>query len=435
MMREVEVMFPFKNFLGTIRSAVNPKQSSSLVLIGGKLGTGEHAQTIYKRMAELAGGKKGKIGVITAASQPYKWDCQERGESAEGGCNDPNAKNSKTVANTHIGLFNQYGINAEWIPVDLANLEVADDKKWAQRIAAGEFSGFFFGGGKQNQYTESFYRENDEGDRVDSAMLEAIRDQFELGRLMIAGSSAGAVVQSSEIMITRGKSDRAIVEGAQEGYQPGSPTLTYIRRGGLGFFDYGIVDSHFSERGREGRAIRLAYDTGMDRVFGLDETTALVVTETNKSHAKMEVIGQSGVQILDLSKAVTNENDEGLWSIKNVQSTYLTEGDQYIPKTDRVIFHSDKMNIHKNENYRGNLKLSKDIFSSRKDAKREFINTALNLVNTYGLNTANGYARTKKVQYEVTFSQSEKTQAYFVDENDKRIISYAGLQIGIHSVD
>ncbi|WP_440897977.1 cyanophycinase [Amphibacillus sp. Q70] len=428
-------MFTFKGFFGAIRSAVNPKQSSSLVLIGGKLGTGEHAQTIYKRMAELAGGKKGKIGVITAASNPYDWDCQKRGESTEGGCNDPNAKNSKTVADTHIELFNQYGINAEWIPIDLANLEVADDKRWAQRIVEGEFSGFFFGGGKQNQYTESFYRENDQGEQVDSAVLEAIRVRFESGEAMIAGSSAGAAVQPSEIMITRGKSDHAIVEGAQEGYQPGSPTLTYIRRGGLGFFDYGIVDSHFSERGREGRSIRLASDTRIDKVFGLDETTALVVTAVNRPRAKMEVIGQNGVQILDLSKAVANKNNKGLWSIKNVQSTYLTEGDQYIPKTDRVIFHSDKINIHNKEKYRGNLSSSKDIFSSRKGVKREFINTALNLVNTYGLNTAYGYPRTKKNQYEVVFGQTEKTQAYFVDENDKRTISYTGLQIGIHLVD
>ncbi|MFA1821442.1 cyanophycinase [Virgibacillus oceani] len=425
-------MLTSTNSFGATEAATNPNQGSSLVLIGGKLGIGEHAQKIYKKIVELAGGKEGKIGVITSARTPYDWDCEKKGDSTDGGCNDPKAGNSKTVANNYIELLNKYGIHAEWIPVDLANVEIADNEKWAHRIAKGEFSGFFFGGGKQYQYIESFYRENDEGESTDSVVLEAIRDQFTSAGTMIAGTSAGAAVQSLDDMIIGGSSDRAIVEGAQKDYQSDSSVLTYIEEGGFGFFNYGIVDSHFSERGREGRAIRLASDTGNDMVFGLDETTALVVTDAHKPQAMMEIIGKSGVQILDLSQAITEEDDQGLWAIENVQGTYLTEGDRYIPQTDKVIFHSNKENISNKEDLSGNLILSKDIFSSAKRVKNEFINTACHLVDTFKLDMAYGYTRTSVPQYEVVFSKSEHTQAHFVNEDGKRKISYTGLQIDLH---
>src|SRR5699024_5134278 len=92
-----------------------------------------------------------------SANEPYDWDCKENGTSTEGGCNDPNAKNSKMAANRYINRFKQYGLHAEWIPVDMGNRMFACDKKIAQRIAEGEFSGFFFGGGKQTYHTVAIY--------------------------------------------------------------------------------------------------------------------------------------------------------------------------------------------------------------------------------------------------------------------------------------
>ena len=186
----------------------------------------------------------------------------------------------------------------------------------ANRILNGEYSGFFFGGGKQDQYTKVFYRRNKTGKRSRSAILQAILKQFASGKLMIAGTSAGAVVQSSDVMIVRGKSNRGIVEGAREGCEYDRSTLQYISGGGFGLFEYGIIDSHFSERGREGRSIRLASDTGTNMIFGIDEATALVVTQAHSPIARMKVIGQNGVQIFDLSKVVTKINDQRLWSIK-----------------------------------------------------------------------------------------------------------------------
>lgn len=44
-----------------------------------------------------------------------------------------------------------------------------------------------------------------------------------------------------------------------------------------GFFNYGLLDTHFSERGRQGRIVRLADHTQVPFAFGVDENTALLV--------------------------------------------------------------------------------------------------------------------------------------------------------------
>ncbi|PYZ95510.1 hypothetical protein CR205_18430 [Alteribacter lacisalsi] len=310
-------------------------KGSDLVLIGGALGSSEGAEEIYEEMVTRAGGEDGKIGVITASSYPYDWDCEEYGDSTDGGCNDPDVSNSKMNANYYINSFEEFGIEAEWIPADLANTDVADDAEWADRISSGEFTGFFLGGGDQSRYIDTFVR-GDEWN--DSAVLGAIRDLFESGNAMIAGSSAGAAVQASEYMITGGDSYRGITDGSVEGYHSDGSVLGYFKEGGLGFFSYGLVDTHFSERAREGRMIRLAADADVDKVFGVDETTALIVEDANHPSAKMKVVGENGVQIFDLSGASQSVDEEGNWAIEGVNSTYLHHGDRYQPQNGNVVF-------------------------------------------------------------------------------------------------
>ena len=61
-------------------------------------------------------------------------------------------------------------------------------------------------------------------------------------------------------MITGGISWNALVYGAfSGGPKPLYPDdLTYDEHGGLGFLQNWVVDTHFSERGREARLIRFA---------------------------------------------------------------------------------------------------------------------------------------------------------------------------------
>ena len=75
-----------------------------------------------------------------------------------------------------------------------------------------------------------------------------------------------------------GDSYPALKKGFTEGAGPvldaPSNTLRYAR-GGLGFFNYGVLDSHFSRRTREGRLVRATKESGMDYGFGIDETLRL----------------------------------------------------------------------------------------------------------------------------------------------------------------
>jgi cyanophycinase-like exopeptidase len=72
-------------------------------------------------------------------------------------------------------------------------------------------------------------------------------------------------------------------------------------RTGLGSFSFGLLDTHFSQRGRQGRAIAIGWTQSSPRVFGIDENTAIIVTNaTSASDVNMRVVGEYGVSIFDL---------------------------------------------------------------------------------------------------------------------------------------
>ncbi|HEY0700444.1 MAG TPA: hypothetical protein VGD43_21900, partial [Micromonospora sp.] len=119
-------------------------------------------------------------------------------------------------------------------------------------------------------------------------------------------------------------------DGAQPGYFDTDQVLGYWPAGGFGFVTAGLVDTHFDARGRSGRSIRLAADTGHDRVFGVGEDTALVVTGAGTATENMRVIGTNGVSVFDLRNAQIGQV-AGRWSISGVSWTYLTDGDSYSP--------------------------------------------------------------------------------------------------------
>lgn len=132
-------------------------------------------------------------------------------------------------------------------------------------------------------------------------------------RALLVGTSAGTAIQSggkneygNVAMLTNGTSLSAIRDGAHA--LPASSercgdkcskdltadSLTYHANGGLGSFDMGILDTHFSERDRTARLAILLEATKQQHGFGVDETTALVVINSADTQL-MTVIGKSGV--------------------------------------------------------------------------------------------------------------------------------------------
>ncbi|GHH43239.1 cyanophycinase [Streptomyces candidus] len=300
-------------------SAPNPTPPArgSLVLVGGGLKADNAA--VYGEIVKRAGGAGARIGVLTAASVPASQDPH---------AHDPRkCSNSSCNGTYYAGLFKHHGAaDAQWIPVDLDHIDAADSDEVVAQV--NTMTGFFFGGGDQYRYVTTLLH----GARhTDSKVLAAIRAKLAAGAV-VAGSSAGAQIAAGRDMVTGGDSYRGLRDGSAPGYFDDPTRLAHLPAGGFGFLTSGLIDTHTGAYGREGRALRLAADTGHDRVYGLEENTALVVDRPGTPAETLTVRGTRGVTILDLRHSRTGENSQG-WSLHGARYHHLADGDRYVPHT------------------------------------------------------------------------------------------------------
>ncbi|MCD9898951.1 cyanophycinase [Streptomyces sp. MT29] len=202
--------------------------------------------------------------MITASSVPAAQDPY---------ADDPDrCSNSECNGAYYSDLFKRHGAaDAQWIPVDLDHIANADSAAVVRQV--NSMSGFFFGGGDQSRYLTTLLNG---AAHTDSKVLAAIRAKLAKGAV-VAGSSAGAQIAAGADMVTGGESYEGLRDGSSPGYFEDATRLGYEPDGGFGFLRSGLIDTHTGAYGREGRAIRLAADTGHDRVYALEENTALVV--------------------------------------------------------------------------------------------------------------------------------------------------------------
>ncbi|GAA2435294.1 cyanophycinase [Streptomyces lavendulocolor] len=309
------------------RPALN--HTGSLVLIGGALK--ESNTQVYGEIIKRAGGPKARIGVITAASVP---------ESQDPHAGDPaRCSNSACNGAYYAGLFKRHGAaDAQWIPLDIDHVANADSDSVVAQVES--MSGFFFGGGDQYRYVTTLLRGQE---HTDSKVLAAIRAKLARGAV-VSGSSAGAQIASGPDMVSGGESYEGLRDGSAPGYFDDPARLGHIPRGGFGFLRSGLIDTHTGAYGREGRALRLASDTGHDRVYALEENTALVVDRPGTRYEHMTVLGPNGVAVLDLRGARAHES-AGAWSLRRARYSYLTDKDQYDAHTWTPRVHPDKQRL------------------------------------------------------------------------------------------
>ncbi|KRF34679.1 cyanophycinase [Nocardioides sp. Soil805] len=288
----------------------------SLVLIGGAL---KEDAEIVQRIVDLAdpdgdGPARARIALVTAGAAPA--------ESAEEAA-DPDLNNAAANGLYYSALFESYGADTYAVPVDTTQdaftgdaygPDNADSPRVAQEVRRS--TGVFFGGGDQTDYVRTLMDCRPAADeayrtcrrtKVLSAVDTVLRKDG-----VVAGVSAGTTIQQGADMITGGESYEAWRDGAAPGYFDDTTKLGYLPYGGFGFFDDGLLDSHFGTWGRQARMIRLAQDTGHRQVVGIDETTALVV---DRATGAGEVIGRNGVSVLAVDRRGAS------WS-------YLTRGDR-----------------------------------------------------------------------------------------------------------
>lgn len=405
-----------------------PTFAGDLVLVGGSWewpATGDpYGISIYQEVVELAGGaESAKIGIFTTASFSE--------ESAQ--------SNGQLYVEDFQDLYQEYypdlEPDVEWIPLHIGNCSSAKNSPdLVNQINTR--NAFVFGGGDQSLITECFFNENPEAEtRTPTPVFEALATKFE--EAVIAGTSAGTSVQTGTPMITEGESYEALLEGPNSlvGSPPFVPELYYNPLGGFGFFPYGLTDTHFSARGRQGRTIRLAADLEVSAIYGVDENTALVVRDAGTDQVRMEVLGELGVSIFDLSNATISNPEDGYWSISDVSMTYLTEGDRYDPLTKTATFpEKSPLTCDPDEM----VPASTDIFSALNSEgdralPREFINVALDLVTSCATTATGRSEETNPVAFQVTMSDGA-TQGYFgLDTQGVEKQSFSNLAVDIQS--
>lgn len=226
-----------------------------LVIIGGAEDK-ENDSQILREFVRRAGGTKANIVIMTAATEL-----------------------PREVGENYIRVFERLGAEN----VRIIDTETREDATSSTALEAiQKATGVFFTGGDQARITSIL---------KDTEIDTAIHKRFSEG-IVVAGTSAGAAVMP----------DKMIVEGDSQT----NPRIEVVEMGpGLGFLPGVVIDQHFSQRGRLGRLISALLQEPAVLGFGIDENTAMVVTDN-----QIEVIGEGVVTIVDESEATYNNLGE-----------------------------------------------------------------------------------------------------------------------------
>lgn len=388
-------------------------QGRSMVLVGG--GLEDDNLEVYNTIVSMAGGRgQARIGIVTASSA------------------DPNDSYQfyrGLLLSDPVGAASTLHIN-----VSIWDSTVANDPALAAQVRT--LTGFFFSGGDQSRVTQAMFLAG----RVDTPVLAAIRETF-LAGAVVAGSSAGTACHPTPVMVTGGVSFASLKYGAHP-TETHRDVVTYNPDGGLGFFDGYVIDTHFANRGREGRMIRLLSDTknlpkGTARGFGVDENTALVVTHLGTPQAVGSVIGTGGVTFFDLTSSFVDTSQRD-FSIRDVYLAYLTHGDEYKFDSNDVSFAVNKMPIKGRENYDRAL-TSNDVFYGKNASstrKPEFVRVAASIFDSRLDVASYGVTYERNPRFRVDMSKSNSHAAGFVKRNGdfhSDLHSYKGLYVAIHA--
>ncbi|WHH57383.1 cyanophycinase [Petroclostridium sp. X23] len=267
------------------------KVRGNLIIIGGAEDK-KNKCTILKKVAEIAGGEKANLVVLTTATQlPQEVGQQYREVFAMLGVKD-------------ITVLN---INSREDANQLNNVQVINHA-----------TAIFFTGGDQLRISSIL---------GGSLVNQALHDAYQRG-VLIVGTSAGASVMSST-MIVEGMDNEA------------ARKCTLKMAPGLGLLEEAIIDQHFDQRGRIGRLLCGIAQNPYMLGIGIDEDTAIRVFPEDY----FEVIGSNAVTIVDgrtiKSTNVSEANPDELLALSNVTLHVIPQGYEFDMK-NRIVSQCDR---------------------------------------------------------------------------------------------
>ncbi|EJL6394890.1 cyanophycinase [Vibrio cidicii] len=364
------------------------------------------------------------------------------------------SNNNYDVVDYYTALFTQAGAHSQWLPIDRAWRESVDNQdcqnlqlrhdvyagKPHQDIYFSDYAatkqqtcenpalisemienadGLFINGGSQLRTLQSLITDNQ-----DSPEMVKIRQRFEAGQLVIGGTSAGSAVQTGGALNDTANVNPMIDGGSSHDVlRDGYSNNVMQPNGGLALFHWGITDTHFSERARETRLITLAQQQGVRFGFGVDETTALIVSQPvgEQQNATMEVVGKNGVYIIDLQEANIEQSKPLV--ISKVNSHYLNQGDQFtwFPASQSYEIQFDHQASLKGVDNSAATPTSDDILYQ--DNYRKMASALV----TTGAIMASGESYENDPKYQVTLSRQAETQT--VIHNGKASYQHLLLEI------
>jgi cyanophycinase len=178
---------------------------------------------------------------------------------------------SEGAASKYNSLFRGLGIKHVDV-IDVSQREDAFAEASLRKIDSAD--AIFFTGGDQLNITSLMG-----GSPLHNRLYDRIQ-----GGIMVVGTSAGAAMMSSSMIIS-GKSDAPPRVGGVE-IAPGMDLICDS-----------IIDSHFSQRGRHGRLLTAIAHYPQALGIGIDERTAIM-----RENGEFKVIGEGTVTVMDGSQ-------------------------------------------------------------------------------------------------------------------------------------
>lgn len=236
-----------------------------------------------------------------------------------------------------LNRFSHAGFEAVYLPLTIDNHYTVGESEYFSRLIESCHGVYFLGG---DQFLAVRALTRDDGNLNKIGM--AIRNVFLKGGVLM-GSSAGAHVLGDDSFQGGSSSYQTLYYNQTEYVNiaqfQGSPNpektgnsqyYPSLNVANLAIGHKTIFDSHFDARGRLGRLIVAARDTGSRFGIGLDEATGIIIRDGIGT-----VVGFGGVYIIDMEHAVFDQTPH--FKAENITVHYLTSGDSFDFKSNTYL--------------------------------------------------------------------------------------------------